>query len=90
MSQFGPKFMKDYPLEKGFTQFVQAVEDMLQTDYTKSAHVERMYKKEAFKPNEETIKVALEDQPPVYIDNHGAIYRFLRRCKRLLKSLLKK
>ena len=37
MSDFGKEFMKDYPLEKGFEQFLQAVNDMLETDYNKAA-----------------------------------------------------
>ena len=88
MSNFGTQFMKDYPLEKGFSQFLKAVDDMINTDYEEKTEIKRLYNKEPFKASEETTKVAIEGIEPVYIDTHGPIYRFLRRVKRLLKGWL--
>ena len=92
MSAFGQKYMKDYPLEKGFGQFLNAVKDMLETDYNKDSKLEKLYKKQPFKATEEAKRVSLEDvkKEEIYQDQHGRIYRFLRRVKRFLKRILKK
>lgn len=86
MSEFGKNYMKDYPLEKGFEQFLKAVKDMLETDYNTSSKTEATYKKEAFKASKESKEVVVEQvkEQPIYVDNHGKIYRFLRRVKRKL------
>ena len=44
MSDFGKKYMKDFPLEKGFEQFLKAVKDMLETDYKDILEIELLYK----------------------------------------------
>lgn len=86
MSEFGVKYMKDYPLERGFGQIVNVVKDMIETEYNNMPKIEKLYKKPAFKPSEESQNVVLEQikQEPIYSDSHGKIYRFLRRCKRML------
>lgn len=91
MSEFGKKYMKDYPLERGFEQFIKAVKDMIETDYTNIPEVKTSYQKEAFKASQEAQEASIEQvkQEPIYVDNHGAIYRFLRRGKRVLKKILK-
>ncbi len=92
MSEFGTKYMKDYPLEKGFEQFLQAVKDMLETDYNKEKNIEKIYNKPAFKPSKEAEKVIFEEvkKDPVYIDNHGKVYRMLRKGYRFTKKVAKK
>ena len=92
MSNFGKKYMLDYPLQKGFEQFLKAVDDMINTDYNKMSEADRLYKKQAFKPSEEIMKVQQEliSQTPIHIDNHGKIYRFLRRCKNLVRLVINK
>ena len=86
MSEFGVKYMKDYPLERGFGQIVNVVKNMIETEYNNMPKIEKLYKKPAFKPSEESQNVVLEQikQEPIYSDSHGKIYRFLRRCKRML------
>lgn len=88
MSEFGKKYMKDYPLTKGFEQFVQAVNDMIEENYNKVSEIKPMYKKQAFSATKEAKEVVFEQakQEPIYVDNHGAIYRFLRRGKRVLRK----
>lgn len=92
MSKFGKNYMKDYPLERGFEQFLKAVKDMIETDYTNILEVNLMYKKEAFKATKESQEISLEQvkQQPIYVDNHGSFYRLLRRGKRVLKRILKR
>ncbi len=92
MSEFGKEFMKEYPLEEGYNYFLKAVKDMLETDYNNLPEIEKLYKKEAFLASKEAIKISQElaQAQPVYVDQHGKVYRFLRRGKRKVKSILEK
>ncbi len=90
MSEFGLKYMKDYPLERGFKQFLKAVEDMLNTPYNNREPIEPTYNKAPFEASEQAIKVAKELQPVIHIDQRGSTYRFLRRVKRKLRDVLVK
>lgn len=93
MSDFGKHYMKDFPLQRGFEQFLKAVNDMIKTDYKDIPKVELLYKKQPFKASEEVIKASeklIKTVPPVFVDNHGKFYRFLRRCKRFAKSVINK
>ncbi len=92
MSEFGTNYMKDYPLEKGFEQFIQAVKDMLETDYQKEKEINPNYNKPAFQPTKEAREVILEEvkQEPIYIDNHGTLYRMARKGYRWIKRVIKK
>ena len=90
MSKFGVQYMKNYPLEKGFEEYLKAVKDMLETDYKDIPEIKPLYKKSAFLATEEAMKCSeeLQKAQPIYVDNHGKTYRFLRRCKRVLKNIL--
>ena len=88
MSDFGTKYMKDYPLEKGFEQFLKAVDDMINTDYDSREPINPVYNKAPFEATEEAIKVAKTMQNTPYVDARGSKYRFLRRVKRKLKEIL--
>ena len=92
MSEFGINYMKGYPLEKGFGQIVNVVKDMLETEYNDMPTIEKSYKKPAFKATEEAKNVVIEQvkEEPIHIDEHGKVYRFLRRCKRAIKTKIKK
>ena len=92
MSEFGINYMKGYPLEKGFGQIVNVVKDMLETEYNDMPTIEKSYKKPAFKATEEAKNVVIEQvkEEPIHIDEHGKVYRFLRRCKRAIKTRIKK
>ena len=92
MSNFGKQFMKDYPLERGFEQFIKAVKDMLETDYNEEKEIKPLYKKQAFLPTEESKKVVLEEakKEVIYVDNHGKIYRLLRKGYRFTKKIAKR
>ena len=94
MSEFGTKYMQDYPLEKGFKQFLKAVDDMLETDYNKVSEIEKKYKKQGFKPTEEIIKIQeqiLKETPINNFvpppDNHSKLYKTLRKSNTLRKCV---
>ena len=65
---------------------------MLETDYNNLPEIEKLYKKDAFLASDEAMRVSKElaTVQPVYVDNHGKTYRFLRRGKRKLKDILVK
>ena len=90
MSNFGINYMKDYPLERGFKQFLKAVDDMLNTDYNNREPINPVYNKKPFEATKEATDVAKQLQPTINIDNRGKLYRFLRRVKRKLKEILVK
>lgn len=92
LSDFGKEYMKDFPLEKGFKQFLKAVDEMINTDYKEYSNIDKLYKKEPFKTSEDAIKTSEElmKQSPIHIDEHKETYRFLRRCKRKIKKILKR
>lgn len=95
MGKSGIEFMKDYPLERGFEQFVEVVKSMLENDYSEFSNIDKLYKKEPFKASEEARKVSkieLEERKKIVIeDNHGLPYRALRKVYRMtLKKWLKK
>jgi len=86
MSEFGTNYMKDYPLEKGFEQFVSIVNEMIESDYEGFADIEKIYKQKAFEANKEAVDVSnkLNAQviQPRFNDNHGIFYRALRKVYR--------
>lgn len=90
MSQFGLDYMKDYPLERGFEQFLKAVDDMLNTPYNNRRPIEPVYNKPPFEATKEAIDMAKQLQPVIHIDDRGPVYRFLRRTKRKVRDVLVK
>lgn len=87
MSKAGIEFMKDYPLEKGYEQFLEAVDAMFNTEYDKKIKIEKMYNKESFKPKKEIIEVAKEVlKCNILIDYKGEKWRKLRRMKKNTKE----
>ena len=51
MSDNGYRYMQDYPLEKGFNQFVKAVDNILNDSAFKSEPIDMVYKKEPVTPD---------------------------------------
>ena len=91
MSEFGVKYMQDYPLERGFKQFLKAVDDMLNTDYNNTEAINPIYNKKPFEATKEATQIAkTSDTPVVHVDERGKVYRFLRRVKRKLREILVK
>ncbi len=52
MSKFGPEYMKNYPLEKGFKQFVQAVDNLMGNVEVSDVNMEMLYLKKPIKATE--------------------------------------
>ena len=94
MSEYGIKYMQDYPLERGFEQFIEIMKDMIETDYNKKSDIEAIYKKKGYKPTQEAIDAMQEELKAIPVQQHveqrGIVYRGLRKVYRLtLKKWLK-
>ena len=87
MSKTGREYMKDYPLEKGFEQFVKAVNNLFDEDAKIDTKIELSYTKKEVKPKKEIIEKSNEI---FKIDNliasGGKNRRKLRRAKRFCKN----
>lgn len=91
MSKAGSEFMKDYPLERGFQDFLTAVERVLSGEELDGKKVQKIYHKNPVMPSEEVMKVNYLIQPmPVQIKPTGKMIRFLVRCKRWLYRKIKR
>ncbi len=90
MGENGHKFMQDYPLERGYQDFLKAVNQVLEGKVIKGDKVEKIYTKEKITPSDEVLKVSDLIQPiPVAIKNTSSRMRFFVRCKRWVIRKLK-
>ena len=95
MGEAGNKFMKDYPLEKGFEQFGKFVEDYLNDNLDKDEKHEKTYTRDAVLPSEEVLAHRdLIAPKPVARKNTSKAVRTAVRIKRALsrksKELIRK
>ncbi|MCR4952378.1 MAG: glycosyltransferase [Solobacterium sp.] len=104
MSAFGPQFMKNYPLEKGFEQFVQAVDSLVYGTECSQPKAQRVYLHDAYKATPEFRKEAIEllykEEPPVVpeeirtpskpVRGYRILKRKARTALRILKQRLKR
>lgn len=86
MSEFGQDYMKNFPLEKGFEQFVSNVEKILETGYDGNSNYEKIYNSGPFKASNEAINVYQKLSGPIPKRapevKRGIIYRILRKIYR--------
>lgn len=85
MSKAGRNFMKDYPIERGYSDFLDSVNKVLNGETVINTHVERIYTKKPVTPSKEVMGVNYLIQPmPVACAKTGKRKRFLVRCKRFI------
>lgn len=90
MSKDGIAYMQDYPLEKGFNQFIEIVDSMLEDNYQKEIQINKIYNKEPIQASKEILELSESIlKCPILIDNKGKYYRLLRRIKRKIKYKIK-
>ena len=90
MAEAGIKYMKNYPLEKGFDIFYEAVCDILEEKEINNNKVKKIYTKEAIKPSKEVMEASHYIQPiPVEIKNTGKFVRFLIIIKKYIIRKIK-
>ncbi len=89
MSKIGQTYMKDYPLEKGFEQFVGAVNRLFESTAKIETKITLSYTKE---PSKATKEVETKAGEILDINNQiasgGPTRRKLRRAKRKCKNLM--
>ncbi|CAM4471182.1 rhamnosyltransferase WsaF family glycosyltransferase [Paenibacillus tarimensis] len=89
MSDFGPNFMRDKNLKRGFEQFLDSVNKMFDENYSGISVVEKMYTKPPVVADIYLEKVSKEIPVPVLTPpNHTLVYRALRKVKRKVKQFL--
>ena len=88
MSETGMKYMKDYPLEKGFEQFVEAVDNLFNNDKFKIKDIKKSYTKAPVLASEEVKKVSHEIYKKINIvSQDGEKKRKLRKMKKRSKEI---
>ena len=80
MSDAGIKYMNNYPLEKGYKEFLNAFNNFFNNKIIKKAKIEKMYKKSVIKIDEKVIK--LSNQLPDILFYLPVVEKtsFINRC----------
>ena len=87
MGKKGIEFMKNYPLEKGFEEFLSAVDDIFNNSFDKKVKIDMMYKDKPVTPSIEVIECAKEVlKCNLLIDYKGEKWRKIRRAKKTVKA----
>ncbi len=87
MSKNGIEYMKNYPLEKGFNQFLEIVESMFDGEFKNEAPIEKIYNKEPVMPSEEVKEVSyLIETKPIVVDTSP----FVRKLVRIKKGVVRR
>lgn len=90
MSKIGRNYMKNYPLEKGFEQFVAAVDNLFAKDRLKKQDIKLSYTQEPVVASKKVLEKSKEilDKPNM-VSPDGPKKRKLRRAKRTTKRYAK-
>lgn len=89
MSKFGQKYMLDYPLEKGFEQFVSAVDNMFDENYDCDVKVEKLYNKDVVEASDEVLKYSSLVSIVPYVKNTSDTVRKMVKIKKDTKKNIK-
>lgn len=91
MSAAGIRYMKDYPLEKGYQQFLNAVDNVLNNNVNEIKNIDKLYKKSPVLPSDEVIKCSKELlKVTEEVRSDSDIKRKIRKIKRKIRSGLGK
>ncbi len=82
MSKNGIKYMKSYPLEKGYEQFLDSVDKMFNKEYKSDEKLEKIYNKEPVLPSDEVMEVSQMMVPVPYVRETSPFVRKLVRIKK--------
>ena len=90
MSKAGMEYMKDYPLEKGFEQFIDNFDKFFEGKEFGSNEINQSYKNEVIKSSKETEEVSKKIPKEVYYKlitpkKVSIARRAVRKAKRILK-----
>ena len=91
MSAAGIRYMKDYPLEKGYQQFLDAVDNVLNDNVNEIENIDKSYKKSPVLPSDEVIRCSKELlKVTEEIRTDSNLKRKIRKIKRKIRSGLGK
>ena len=90
MSKTGMEYMKDYPLEKGFEQFIENFDKFFAGKKFDSNEIKQSYKKDAIEPSKETEEVSRKIPKDVHYkliiaEKVSIPRRAVRKARRILK-----
>ena len=90
MSKAGMEYMKDYPLEKGFEQFIENFDKFFAGKKFDSNEIKQSYKKDAITPSKETEEVSKKIPKDVHYkliiaEKVSIPRRAVRKARRILK-----
>lgn len=90
MSEAGQEFMKDYPLEKGYQEFLRAVNKIIDDQQITEIKTKKMYHEKPILPSKEVLDVNYLIRPvPIACAKTGKMTRFFVRLKRFIIRKLK-
>lgn len=88
MSKAGLNYMKDYPLERGFEQFVEAVNNLFSKEEITVKNIKKSYTKDPVVASEEVLKKSEEISENINIVSpDGKKKRKLRKMKKRSKEI---
>lgn len=86
MSDFGIKYMKNYPIKKGYMQFLEFVEDLLKNKTNKQEKISRLYNNKCIYPSEEVLQVInILKKEPIAVKDTSPNIRKLVKLKQKAK-----
>ena len=92
MSESGESFMKDYPLEKGYAEFIEAFNNYFNNKTNKEESIKKSYTKKIVE-SDKALAEKLKKLPEVsfgVINNHKSlVHRALKKGKRIIKKIIK-
>ena len=96
MSNSGSSYMKNYPLEKGYEEFLNAFDDFYNNRNTNSDDIKKYYKKNIVLADEKIIDIAKKLPEISYSNNNNNFSnisffkRFVRKIKKIIKNIIVK
>lgn len=87
LSENGYKYMRDYPLERGYEQFGEFVDNLLNDSLDNNVKFEKIYNRDIIMPSDEVLAISKEviGETPMPRHNTSNNIRFLVRLKRFIK-----
>lgn len=94
MSDAGIKYMNNYPLEKGYKEFLNAFNNFFDNKIIKKAKIEKMYKKSVIKIDEKVIKLSNQLPDILFylpvVEKTSFIKRVINKIKKIINKILRK
>ena len=92
MSIAGNKYMKNYPLEKGFEEFINAFNDFYNNNNINNKEIKKYYNKDIIIADNNIIEMSKQLPEVSYSKNNNVLYKtsFIKKCFRKVKKIIKR